>query len=97
MASIFANLPCDLEFVGQACDSVPKVSGFLCKTLGLSAMDVQNFFFSSFFFLISKKTYILEKGKVPSSTQEVDKMNQPNKKQKPINYLLPNQVRKSTT
>ena len=50
-----------------------------------------------FFFFDQQKTYILEKGKVPSSTQEVDKRNQPNKRQKPINYLLPNQVRKSTT
>ena len=51
----------------------------------------------SFFFLISKKTNILEQGEVPSSTQEVGKRNQPNKKQKPKSYLLPNHVRKSIT
>ena len=50
-----------------------------------------------FFFFDQQKTDILEEGKVPRSTLEVDKRNQPNKKQKPINYLLPNQVRNSTT
>ena len=50
-----------------------------------------------FFFLISKKTNIIKEGEVPNSTQEVDKWNQPTKRQKPINYLQPNQVRKSAT
>ena len=50
-----------------------------------------------FIFFISKKTNILKEGEVPRSTQEVDKRNQPTKTQKPKNYLLPNQVRKSTT
>ena len=39
------------------------------------------------FFFYQQKTYILEEGKVPSSTQEVDKRNQPNKKQKIISLI----------
>ena len=50
-----------------------------------------------FFFNQQKKTDILEEGEVPWSTHEVDKRKQPNKKQKPKNYLLPNQGRNSTT
>ena len=50
-----------------------------------------------FFFFYQQKTDIIDEGKVPRSTQDVDKRNQPNKKQKPENYLLPNQVRNSTT
>ena len=49
-----------------------------------------------FFFFDQQKTNIIDEGKVPRSTQVVDKRNQPHKKQKPKNYLLPNQVRNST-
>ena len=56
------------------------------------------FFFFFFFFLISKKTNILKVGgssqKYTGSGQK-EPTNQ--KTQKPKNYLLPNQVRKSTT
>ena len=48
-------------------------------------------------FFLSVKTYIIDEGKVPRSTQDVDKGSQPNKKQNPKNYLLPSQVRNSTT
>ena len=50
-----------------------------------------------FFFFDQQKTDIIDEGKVPRSTQVVDKRNQPHKKQKPKNYLLSNQVRNSTT
>ena len=49
------------------------------------------------FFFLSVKTDIIDEGKVLRSTQDVDKGSQPNKKQKPKNYLLHNQVRNSTT
>ena len=63
-----------------------------------SKMDIQNDSHTLYklkqlllFFFISKNR------KVPMSTQDVDKGSQPNKKQKPNNYLLLNQVRNSTT
>ena len=57
---------------------------------------------SHLFFFYQQKTNIIDEGKIPRSTQEVDKRNYPkrNKTKKPKtteNYVLPNQVRKSTT
>ena len=51
----------------------------------------------SIFFFYQQKTDIIDREKVPRCTQEVDKRKQTDKKQKPENYLLPNQVRNSTT
>ena len=53
-----------------------------------------------FFFFDQQKTNIIDEGKIPRSTQEVDKRDNPkrNKNQKTTtNYILPNQVRNSTT
>ena len=52
---------------------------------------------NSIFFFDQQKTDIIDRGKVLRRTQEVDKRKQTDKKQKPENYLLPNQVRNSTT
>ena len=51
-----------------------------------------------FFFLISKNRYFIDEREVPKSTQGVDTKNHPIKKTRDKeNYLLPNQVKKSTT
>ena len=68
----------------------------------ISDFKLNNFFFtpikfSLHFFFDQQKDKYIKRGEVSSGTQEVDKRNQLTKTQKPKNYLLPNQVRKSTT
>ena len=85
----------DLEVVGIIRHKILFKSRPKALISSMFSLILLNILF--FFFLISKKTNILKEREVHSSTQEVDKRNQPIKKQKPISYLLPNQVRKSTT
>ena len=50
------------------------------------------------YFFISKNRYFIDEREVPKSTQGVDTKNHPSKKTRDKkNYLLPNQVKKSTT